>query len=275
MVAQKIADANGQKPLKRRPTRIASKVRQRAASQLPEKEAPATSTKHDATAQKPMVESEEALQPIGLRTPLTETKLLSEATKDLTTTPQRYPGKASDSRPTRTPLPSPPQIPQPNGEHRKHLERLRDRVLYFEKTTATLGGRQRTLEELDSRIQWIKKRDLNQRLKELEELAAVRKRHRAELRREEYTRKRSGKRGLKAWKKMFRRGALARETREMASRGAQGEQEGETSLANSSGEERSDSASELISSQSESDFDSSDSNSESDFESDSDSGSKW
>ncbi|RYP40463.1 hypothetical protein DL767_001699 [Monosporascus sp. MG133] len=273
MVAQKIADASGQKPLKRRPTRIASKARQRATSQLPEKEAPATPTKHDATVQKPMIESEEALQPIGLLTPQMETNLSSEATKDLTTTPpQRYPRNAPNSRPTRAPLPSPLQIPQPNGEHRKHLERLRDRVLYFEKAMAALGGRQRTLEELDCRVQWIKKRELNQRLKEHEELAAGRKCHRAELRREEYARKRSGKRGLRAWKEMCRRGALARETREMASRGAQGGQEGETPLANSSGEEKSVSASELISSQSRSDSDSSDSNSESDFESDSDSG---
>ncbi|RYP72959.1 hypothetical protein DL770_007878 [Monosporascus sp. CRB-9-2] len=273
MVAQKIADASGQKPLKRRAMRIASKVRLRAASQLPKKETPATPTKHDAAVQKPMIESEEAPQPIGLLTPLAETNLSSKVTKELTTTPpQRYPGNTSNSRPTRAPLLSPLQIPQPNGEHRKHLERLRDRVLYFEKATATLGGRQRTLEELDRRVQWIKKRELNRRLKEHEELVAVRKFHRAELRREEYTRKRSGKRGLRAWKKMFRHGVVARETHEVALRGAQGGQEGETSLANSSAEERSVSASELISSQSESDSDSSDSDSESDFESDSDSG---
>ncbi|RYO88892.1 hypothetical protein DL764_008660 [Monosporascus ibericus] len=273
MFAKKMADASGQKPLKCRPTRIASRVRQRAASQLPEKEARATPTKRDATVQKPTIKSEEALQQIGLLTPLTETNLSSETTKDLTTRPpQRHPGNASNSRPTQAPLPSPLQIPQPNGEHRKHLERLRDRVLYLEEATATLGERQRTLGELDRRVQWIKKRELNRRLKEHEELAAVRKRHRAELRREEYTKKRSGKRGLRTWKKMFRYGALGRETREMASRGAQGGHEGETSLANSSGDGRLVSASELISSQSESDSDSSDSKSENDFESDSDSG---
>ncbi|RYP09196.1 hypothetical protein DL765_008528 [Monosporascus sp. GIB2] len=263
MVALRIADASGRKPLKRQSTR-ASKVRQRAVSQLPEKEAPDTPTKHVATVQEPMIKSKEALQPIGLLTPLTETNLSPKATKDLTTTPpQRHQGKASKNRPTRAPLPSPPQIPQPNGEQRRHLERLRDCVLYFEKATATRGGQQRTLEELDRCVQWIKKRELNQRLKEHEALAAVRKRHRAELRREECTRKRG-------WKKMFRREALARETREMALSGAHGGQEGETSLANSSGEEGSVSASALISSQSESNSDSSDSNSESDFESDSD-----
>ncbi|RYP61496.1 hypothetical protein DL769_007678 [Monosporascus sp. CRB-8-3] len=273
MVAQRIADASGQKPQKRRSTKIASKVSQRAASQLPEKQTPATLTKHDATVQKPMIKSEEALQPIGLLTPLTETNLSSEATKDVTTSPsQRYPGNTSKSRPNRAPLPSPPQIPQPNGEHRKHLEHLRDRVLYFEKATATLGGRLCTLEELDRRVQWIKNRELNQRMKEHKQLAAVRKRHRAELWREECTSKRNGKRSLRAWKKMFRCDALAREMYEMASRGAQGGQEGETSPAKSSGDERSVSASELISSQSESNSDSSDSNSESDFESDSDSG---
>ncbi|RYP74131.1 hypothetical protein DL771_003189 [Monosporascus sp. 5C6A] len=273
MVAQKIADADGQKPQKRQLTGIASKVRQRAASRFPEKETPVTPTKHDAAVQKPMIKSEEALQAIGRLTPLTETNLPSEAAKHPTTTPpQRYPGSASKSRPTRAPLSSPPQIPQANGEHRKRLERLRDRVLYFEKATATLGWRQRTLEEFDHRVQLIKERELNQRLKEHEELAAVRKRYRAELRSEEYTRKRSGKRRSRAWKKMFKRGALARETRELASRGAQGGHERETPLANSSGGERSVSASELISSESESDFDSSDSNSESGFESDSNSG---
>ncbi|RYO90579.1 hypothetical protein DL762_002620 [Monosporascus cannonballus] len=242
MVAQRVADASSRKLQKRQSTRVVSKVRRRAASQVPEKGTPATPTKHVATVRKPMIKSEEALQPIGLLSPLMETNLSPEATKDLTRTPS-----------------------QGCQGNRKHLERLRDRVLYFEKATATLGGKQRTLEELDRRIQWINKRELNQRLKEHEELAAVRKRHRAELRREECTRKR-------ACKKVFRREALARETREMASSGAHGAQEGGTSLANSSGEEGSVSASALISSQSESDSDSSDSNSESDFESNSDCG---